>query len=127
MGMGVADGKIHPFFLIVAFIIAAYSYLTMKKLLFDLVDEVWDTGDELIIKNDNREDHVPLADIMNVDSTIFTNPPRVTLTLRRPCLFGKTVTFTPTTGFSPFSFSIKHPIVNELIERIDAKRNKPPY
>jgi hypothetical protein len=39
----------------------------MKKLIFDLVDEVWDDGRALIVKNDDREERIPFADIKNVN------------------------------------------------------------
>ena len=95
------------------------GYVVMKKLVFDLLDEVWDAGDELVVKNSGAEEHIALSDIMNISYTTFTNPPRITLTLRRPSLFGHEITFSPPVRLNPFARS---PIVNELIQRVDAAR-----
>ena len=43
------------------------GYAGMKLIgLFDLVDEVLDAGDALIVRNGDREERVPLADIIDV-------------------------------------------------------------
>jgi hypothetical protein len=98
---------------------AVFGYFIMKALVFDLMDEAWDAGDAIIVKKKNKEEHIQLSNIKNVSYSNFSNPQRVTLTLRKPCLFGDEVTFSPTISFSPFK---KNPIVQDLIERVDAKR-----
>jgi hypothetical protein len=105
-------------FLIVPIVMMGFGYFLMKKLIFDLVDEVWDDGNALVVKNDGQEQRIPLADIKNLNYTILVSPPRVTLSLRRP-VFGDKVTFSPPVPFIPFATS---PIIDELIERIDAAR-----
>ena len=121
----IAKGKLQILFLLIPVLlipafIAVIGYVIMKLLVLDLVDEVWDSGDALIVKNKNQEELIPLSEIMNVSYSVLMNPPRVTLTLRRPSRFGKEVSFIPPfTGFMPFT---KSPIINELIDRIDAKR-----
>lgn len=107
--------------LLVPAIMAIFGYMVMKKLVFDLVDEMWDAGEELIAKNKGQEVHIPLSEITNVSYSNFSNPPRVTLTLRQPGQFGKEVAFSPPIRFNLFS---KSPIIEELIERIDAKRRR---
>ena len=106
-------------FLIVPMLMAVLGYVLMKKLLFDLVDEVWDDGDTLIVKNGNREAQIALTDVINVGYDVLINPPRVTLKLRRACIFGRDVSFCAPVRWLPFSTS---PIIDELIHRIDAKR-----
>jgi hypothetical protein len=106
-------------FLIVPVFMLIFGYFLMKKLVFDLADVVWDAGDTLIVKNKGQEEHIPLSEIMNVSYTFFSSPPRVTLTLRHPGRFGKEVVFCPQVSWNPFA---KSPIIEELIERIDAKR-----
>lgn len=103
---------------IVALVMAAFGYFIMKKFVFDIVDEVWDTGDELLVKNGGHEQRVPLSEIMNVSYSFLTSPPRVTLMLRYEGLFGKEITFSPP---GRFGFS-RDPVITELIERIDARR-----
>jgi hypothetical protein len=100
---------------------AAFAYLIMKKLVFDLVDEVWDDGDSLIVRNAGREERIPLTEIRNVSYSVLVNPPRVTLSLRQPTNFGSEVTFCAPLQLVPFSTS---PIINKLIDRIDAKRKR---
>jgi hypothetical protein len=103
----------------IAFVVI--GYFIMKKLIFDLVDEAWDAGDALIIRNKGQEDRIPLSAIMNVSYTSLMNPPRVTLTLRTPSLFGDTVTFAAPIRFVPFASS---PIIDELIRRVDDARRR---
>ena len=99
----------------------AIAYFVMKKLVFDLVDEVWDTGDALIIRNKGQEDRIPLSAIMNVSYSSMMNPPRVTLTLRTPSIFGDALTFAAPVRFIPFATS---PIIDELIRRVDDARRR---
>jgi hypothetical protein len=119
-GMAAKSEGIAPL-LIMPVLMAVFGYGIMKKLVFDLADEVWDTGDALLVKNKNEEELIPLTNIINVSYSVMVNPPRVTLTLRRPCRFGKEVSFSPPVRFVPFS---KSPIIADLIERIDAKRQQ---
>ena len=82
---------------------------------------MWDDGDASVVKNAGVEDRVPLKNIMNVGFSMMTSPQRVTLTLREPGRFGKEVTFCPLLRFALFARS---PIINELIERVDAARRQ---
>ena len=110
-----------PAFLIIPLFMAVFGFFLFKKLVFDLVDEVWDAGTELVIKNKGQIERIPLSNIMNVSYMNLSNPPRVTLTLRTPGLLGKEVTFSPPVRWIPFARS---PIVDQLIERIDAARSR---
>ena len=109
-----------PVFLIPAFI-GAFFFFVFKKLIFDLVDEVWDAGDMLVVRNKGQEDRILLSDIINVSYSQFVNPPRVTLMLRTPSLFGDKVSFSPPASIFPLSSS---PIVDELIRRVDGARRR---
>jgi hypothetical protein len=108
-------------FLIVPAIMIVLGYFIMKKLVFDLVDEVWDDGDSLVIENRGQQQRIALRDIKNVSYSPCINPPRVTLSLRRPTVFGDQLTFGAPMRFVPFSTS---PIINDLIDRIDLARRK---
>jgi hypothetical protein len=96
------------------------GYFAMKKLLFDLVDEVLDAGDALVIRNGGLEDRVALSNITNVGYAQLMNPPRVTLSLRNPGVFGDRISFCAPVSFMP-TFSTS-PIIEELIKRVDAAR-----
>ena len=115
----ISKNDVHLEFLLMPVAMAVFGYFLMKRLVFDLVDEVWDDGDALLIRNGKKGDRILLSNIINVSYSTSTNPPRVTLTLREPSAFGKEVAFSPPSRWLPFA---KHPIISELIERIDEQR-----
>lgn len=116
-------GSVPVAFVIMPVFMSIIAFVIMKKLVFDLVDEVWDNGDELIVKNKGWEERVALTNIMNVSSSVMTNPRRITLTLRDPGRFGKEVTFTPISdgGFLPH---MRSRVADELVERVDSLRHR---
>jgi hypothetical protein len=116
---GTTPGADFTFWLAPAIMIVV-GYVMMRKLLFDLVDEVLDAGDALVVRNGPIEERVALSDIVNVGYSPFMNPPRVTLSLRNPGRLGERVTFCAPVSFLPFATS---PIVDELIKRVDDARN----
>jgi hypothetical protein len=118
--VGPNNGPPVPFLAFPAIMIVG-GYFFMKKLVFDLVDEVWDDGDSLVIRNRGDEERIALSDIKNVSYSPFTNPPRVTLSVRRPTVFGEEIAFNAPTRIVPFSTS---PVIKDLIERIDLARRK---
>jgi len=63
--------------------VAIIIYVVLKKLVFDLADEVWDEGDALRVRFGEEEERIPLAEIINVSYAGVTNPPRITLTFNR--------------------------------------------
>jgi hypothetical protein len=107
--------------LIVPVIMIGVGYTLMKKLIFNLADEVWDDGDTLVVKKGGQEQRIALSDIKNVNYSVMTSPPRVVLSLRRPSVFGDQVAFCAPIRFIPFATS---PIIDDLIERIDVARRK---
>jgi hypothetical protein len=100
------------------------GYFVMKKLVWDLMDEVHDGGDFLLIRKGADEERVPLSNIMNVSASTNMNPPRVTLRLVKPGKFGSEVSFSPPRRFS-FNPFAKHPVVEDLIVRVDKARRQP--
>jgi hypothetical protein len=120
MAPPIASGKFPPFpFILFPVLLIAVGYFVLARLIWDMVDEVWDAGDALIVRNRKQEDRIPLSSIMNVNYSPFINPPRVTLMLRTPSLLGDTVTFCAPVRFMPFA---ENPMVEGLIRRIDAAR-----
>jgi hypothetical protein len=100
-------------------VIGIVGFFIMKKLVFDLVDEVWDDGDALLVKNRGQEERIPLSGIINVNYSPYVNPPRVVLSLRTSTIFGKQIAFGAPIRMLPFSTS---PVIDDLIERIDQAR-----
>lgn len=79
-------------------------YLYLKYLILDLVDEVWEEGDEFVVKNNSLEDRIPLYDVSYVSYTMTLGkyfPQRITLHLINQCIFGKEITFTPVENWLP--------------------------
>lgn len=116
----VSRGKVPLQFWILPVVMAGFGYLLMSNLVFDLADEVWDAGSELVVKNGEREERVALSEIVNVSYSVVTNPQRVTLTLRRSTPFGKEITFAAPTTWIPFARS---PLIDDLIDRVDVARS----
>jgi hypothetical protein len=81
---------------------AVLGYYIMKKLVFDLIDEVYDEGRTLLFKNGGKEVRVNLVEIKNVSYTTAVNPPRVTISLRYETELGKELTFSPLASIIPF-------------------------
>jgi hypothetical protein len=109
--------------LVVPLIMMGFGYFLMKKLVFDLVDEVWEDGEALLIRNGGQEQRVALRDIKNVSYSAVINPFRVTLSVRQSTTFGEQIAFMAPVRFVPFTTS---PIINELIERVDQARQVRP-
>jgi hypothetical protein len=82
-------------FLVVTVLLAIVSYRFMKRMVFNLVDEVFDVGDALLVRSGGREERIALADIKNVNYSPHMSPPQVTLSLRRLTVFGDTIVFLP--------------------------------
>lgn len=104
-------------------IVLAIVAVLLKMLVFDLADEVHDAGDHLVVRKGDITERIPLAQIVNLSETVLVNPPRVTLTLRKPGRLGKEIVFSPMAPLLRFG---RNPLVAELIERVDAARRAEP-
>lgn len=113
--------QIVPFLLAPVFM-AGVGVFVFRKLINDLVDEVWLDGDWLIVKNRDEPRRVALSDVMNVNATTMTNPRRVTLMLRTDSRYGRSISFIPASPRGFLSAFSPDPIATELIERVDALR-----
>ncbi|MBV8782961.1 MAG: hypothetical protein JOZ67_02115 [Gammaproteobacteria bacterium] len=110
-----------PLLLFPPLLVCLIGYFVFRRLVFDLADEVYDEGDALRVRFGSEEERIPLSNVMNISYTSFVNPPRVTLRLRAPGRFGKEVTFSPPQRLWT-SLSGRNPLVQDLIERVDAAR-----
>jgi hypothetical protein len=110
--------------LIVPVVMVIVGYTLFRRLVFDLVAEVWDDGDTLVVRNAGVEERVPLRNIINIGYSSLTNPERVTLTLRDPGPLGKEITFMPLPRPFSFQWLSRNPIIDELIERVDQARRR---
>ncbi len=106
-------------FLVVPIAMAVFGYFIMKKLIWDLIDEVYDEGISLLFRNGRQEVRVNLKDIKNVSYSTMTNPPRVTMSIRYKTPLGDELTFSPPASWIPFK---KNADIESLIDRIDEAR-----
>ena len=106
-----------PMFLVIPIFMAFFGYFLMKKLVWDLVDEVFDCGDYLLVKNRGQEERIALSNIMNVSATTMVNPPRITLRLVNPSRFGAEIAFSPARPLTLNPFA-KNAVAEELISRV---------
>ncbi len=122
IGRNIPGGMPPPMF-IVPLVMLPVLYVIMRKLVWDLADEVYDGGDYLLVKAGGREERIPLSNIMNVSATLMVNPPRITLRLVNPGRFGKEINFIPVrpVTLNPFA---KNAVAEDLIERVDKARRK---
>jgi hypothetical protein len=108
-------------FLIVPVFLTVVGYIVMKKLVWDLADEVYDCGDALLVRNRGEEERVALSNIINVSASTFTNPPRVTLRLVNAGRWGREISFSPARALTLNPFA-KNPVVDDPIVRVDRAR-----
>jgi hypothetical protein len=124
LGMAIAQSKApFPFPVFLPLIVIPLIIFVLYRFFHDIVDEMWDDGNALVAKNKGQQVRIPLADIINVNYSLITNPPRVTLTLRNPTQFGKEVTFIVKRPFT-LNFSMRNAVIDDLIQRIDVERRK---
>ena len=111
--------------LVMPLVMMGFGYVLMRKLVFDLVDEAWLDGDELVIVQRGERTRLSLLQVMNVNAATLVNPPRVTLMLRRPDpRLGDQVSFIPAGPRGLFSGFKPSPVATDLIRRIDALRQR---
>ena len=117
-GFSVSSGAVakDPIALLVPVFMLIAGYFTMKRFVWDLVDQVLDEGDKLIVTNAGVEALILLENIMNVSSSLYTRPPRITLRLINPCRFGREVVFKPA----------NNRIAEDLIVRVHRAKFPPP-
>jgi len=104
-------------FLVLGFIGLAivYVYSEYRKRAVDLVDEVWDDGDALVLKNGDREERVAISNISKLRYGGLGNAHFVALTLREPCAFGQTIRFVPPRKMYRL---FKNPLIVDLAMRV---------
>jgi hypothetical protein len=100
----------NPIFVVLPIAMGAFGYVLMRAIIWDLVDEVYDCGDHLVVRNGGEEDTVALSNILDVKASIFTRPDRITLRLAHPGKFGAKIVFCP-----PFKWTLS-PFANSLAE-----------
>jgi len=117
-------GEVDLLFIVVPVLVTVIGFFFFKALVWDLADAVYDHGTHLLVRRRGGEDRILFENIMNVSSTPLMNPPRITLRLVKPSAFGTHVSFSPKSNPLRFSFSLKNPIAEQLMEKAYAARAK---
>ena len=117
----VQPAQILPF-LLMPLLMVGVGFFIYRKLIHDLMDEVWLDGDYLVVKNRGEQRRVALVDVMNINASTMTNPRRLTVMLRIDSRFGRSFSFMPASPRGFMSAFQPDPIATELIERVDALR-----
>ena len=60
------NGHVPIPFLIIPIFMAIFGYFLLRALVFDLMDEVWDEGSTLLVKNRNEKDRISFTNIKNI-------------------------------------------------------------
>jgi len=109
-------------FLLIPVLMALFGFVLMRKLVWDLADEVHDGGDFLLVRRGKIEERVRLSNVVNISMSQFTNPPRLTLRLRQPGQFGDEVVFIPQSPLriNPFA---RNELAERLMQRVDRQRH----
>lgn len=117
------DGEMGPIFILGPLAMMAFGYFLFRKLFWSLVDEVYDCGDSILVRNKGREERISLSNVINVSESSLTNPPRIELRLDKPGRFGNEIAFSPEVpwGINPFARS---KVGEDLIVRVDQARRK---
>jgi len=123
---GWADGRREPeaMFYAVPVVMIFFALFMMKKFVWDLADEVLDYGDSLLVKRRGEEERISLSNVLNVNVSSNTNPPRITLRLENRTRFGSEIAFSPASGGFTLNPFAKNPIGEDLIVRADRARRK---
>jgi hypothetical protein len=115
----VASGRAakQPLLMSLLVFLALGIWLSMKKTVWNVVEEVLDGGDFLLLKKGNIEERVALSNISKVSAAVFWRPQKVTLSLLTPCKFGSEVSFIPNRQFRLLQ-GMESPLVDELRARL---------
>ena len=99
-------------------VMAAFGYFLMKKLVFNLIDQVYDEGSTLLFVNAKEEVRISLKDIKNISFRYYRSS-LVIISVRHDTKFGNKLSFVPVMDSNPFK---KHKDVVNLIDRIDVAK-----
>ena len=107
---------------VVPVLMLVFGVLMFRKLLWSLADEVQDGGSYLLVRKGAIEKRIPLADVLNVSMSQFTNPTRVTLRLRSRCEWGDEIAFIPKMPMFSLNPFARNAVAEDLMRRVDQAR-----
>lgn len=105
-----------PLLLAAPLLIGLLVYGVVSATYDSLVDEVWDAGDRLVVRNNDQEFQIPLSDCKRLDYW-STRPPKATIRLHGRSPLGTHFVFEPRYRFHWYGTP---PHIRALQERIQA-------
>ena len=114
-GIGNSIRSVIPHLLALIFISAAW-YLVARKSA-DIVDEVYDDGDALVVRNEDDKVRIAFSDVKDVEWRWKAGSIHISVTLRNPYVLGDRIVFLATGWFRP------KPDIEDLIRRVDASHH----
>jgi len=93
MILPVAAGDVSPMGVVIPVVMAVFGYFMFRNLVWDLCDEVFDAGEELIFIKGDKKQHVKLSDIINISYNHMMSPERVVINSRVGGAIGKELVF----------------------------------
>lgn len=103
--------------------IACFGFFLMRALYWDLMDEVCDCGSYLLVRKGAINEKIFFSDVINVrPSAFFSNPPRITLELKKASQLGSEIAFYPL-GTSVYESVNKSDIFKKLVQQVASARN----
>lgn len=103
--------------------VALVTCIYMRRFAFTVADEVYDTGDALVIRNKGREITVPICRLLSAKYSCIADPPRITLAFRLSALAEARVEFIPKIVLRMFVFRAP-PLAADLSARIAAEKSR---
>jgi hypothetical protein len=104
-------------------ILACLGFFMMRLMYWDLMDEVCDCGSYLLIRKGAIEEKVFFSDVINVrPSSFFSNPPRITLELKKAGKLGSEVAFYPM-ATSVYDSVSKCDVFKKLVQQVATSSN----
>lgn len=107
-------------------ILTAVGWFSMKGLLWDLADEVWDDGDALVVRKGKQQERILLSEIGLIGCDVgklfergYGSPTRVWLRTHHHPRERPDITFLPIADFWPWRL---HPAVRDVVLRIEGAR-----
>ena len=115
------EGRFSILVIVIPALIIAFTLFIMRKLVWELADEVYDAGEFLLVRRGGDEQKIYFSDIVNINYQGFTSPSRISVLCRTPGAFGNEVVFSGPLSFNPLNTP---KLVQDLVERADRTRRR---
>lgn len=102
-------------------ILTVFFWYLIKIICLDVVDEVWDDGDQLRVKVKKKFINIQFENVDNISTVPYSSPRKVRLSLKAPVDIGNEITFIPKSNKGLWGFRRENEIVRMLRKRVGRK------